>query len=199
MEHIPSTSNPAPQRTLNDLRVVHHDYAASGGRAAQTLRYLLIAVIVIAAGAGVAWKLKSDAAKNTTNSSALGAATGPAFPTTVPAEGVQAAARAVNLTGSAMPMVKLDEVKAATSLQQVARQRALPTSPSKARQSERATADEPSAAIRATPKPSSALAPAVSPSPEVQTPVVAPLVEERPVSLPAVAVPAAPTAEPTSQ
>jgi hypothetical protein len=191
----PGAVDAAPAHTLDELRVVQHDYAASGGISAKG-RWALIAVIVIAVGAGVAWKLRADAAKAVSTVGAVSAAAGPIFSTPLPATAGRSMA---DVAAATVPLSKLDAVAPAARTQRVAHQRVAQTSPAKAGQSAIATGDS-LIASRAAPMPSPAFsAPAVTPLPEVQSTVITPVVEDRPVALPAVAALAAPSAEPASQ
>jgi hypothetical protein len=197
MEYARDNGSPALTHTLNDLRVERHDYAASGGLSARILRPVLIAVIVLAVGAAIVWKVKTAAARETTSISAPTAPTGPVVSTPVPDSEVQSVAKLAPMPmPMPAPMLALDAVKPAAATQQVAHQRVAQLSPARSGKSERAASGL-AATTPTAPMPAPAFsAPAVVPQAEVPPAVTAPVVEEKPVALPA---PVAPPAEAPAQ
>jgi hypothetical protein len=192
----PGSADVAPAHTLDDLRVVQHDYAASGGLSAKGRRWALFAVIVIAVGAGIAWKLRSDAVKAGTTVGAANAAAGPILSSSLPATASRSMAD--EAAGTA-PLIPLDAVASAARSQRVAHRRLAQTSPDKTLRNERVAG---AAQIEnlAPPMPASAFGVTAFTRPVgLPAPVVAPLVVASSVALPAVAALAAATAEPPSQ
>ena len=198
---------PSPPRTLDDMRMVHDNYATSGSFSASAMRPVLIAVLVIAAIAGIAFGAKTYSARNDAkiNSAALAPALSVPAASSVPPAPIPAGVPTATDSPATSPLSSLTKPEESNSMPMAGHGnnhssesmnpvKAKSVAPKSAAISTKRMTPPVAPAIDVTPLQS--IAPpqqeAVPPSPLTPMPAPAPIVEP-----PVVPVPVVPPAEPT--